>query len=173
MRRLRASLLALTATLALVAVGASPAVAAPRTLNFSLIFHGSVSNSCPPGVLTCATVLVPGFGRATATFTGTSFIPGVPEPNCFTAGGIVGVTLQSDGSTLLLATEQVGCTPGASGTAPGTLGTSGGPPFLAEGTWSVIGGAGIFAGATGGGTASTNNAGDVSVSRYFGTITLP
>ena len=152
-------------------VAANPAVAAPRTIDFKLIFHASVSNSCPPGVLTCGTVLVPGFGSATATFTPTGFVPGVPAPNCFLGEGIVDITLESDGGTLLLATEQVACTPGASGAAPGTL--SAGPPFQGEGTWSVIEGTGVFSGATGGGTASTNNAGDVTVSRYFGTITLP
>src|SRR5262245_39253368 len=77
----RKPLLALTATVALAAavgaVTASPAVAAPQAVDFKLIFHASVSNSCPPGVLTCGTVLVPGFGAASATFTGTGFIPGV------------------------------------------------------------------------------------------------
>jgi hypothetical protein len=170
MRRLRTPLVALTATFTLAvvvgAVAARPAVAASRTIDFKLIFHASVSNSCPPGVLTCGTVLVPGFGSATATFTPTGFVPGVPEPNCFIGEGIVGITLERDGSTLLLATEQVACTPGASGAAPH-------PPFQGEGTWSVVEGTGVFSGATGGGTASTNNAGDVTVSRYVGTITLP
>jgi len=122
-----------------------------------------------PGVLTCGTVLVPGFGQAMATFTGTGFIPGVPEPNCFIGEGIVGITLESDGSTLLLATEAIACTPGASGSSPGQAPA----PFQAEGTWSVIEGTGVLSGATGRGTASTNNAGDVTVSRYFGAITLP
>jgi hypothetical protein len=161
-------LMAIVALAAVVgAVTARPAAAAPQTVDFTLIFHASVSNSCPTGVLTCGTVVVPGFGQAMATFTPTGFVPGVPEPNCFIGEGIVGITLESDGSTLQLATEAAACTPGASGSAPG------GAPFQAEGTWSVIEGTGVFSGATGGGTTSTNNAGDVTVSRYFGTITLP
>jgi len=162
--------LALTAavvlTAAIGAVSAASAVPASQAVNFKLIFHASVSNSCPPGVLTCGTVLVPGFGQAAATFTPTGFVPGVPEPNCFIGDGIVGITL-SDGSMLALTTEQVACTPGASGTAAGS------PPFQGEGTWSVIAGSGVFSGAIGGGTASTSNAGGVTVSRYSGTITLP
>jgi hypothetical protein len=129
MGKLRQPVLVLMATVALAAVvgavTARPAVAAPQTVDFKLIFHASVSNSCPPGVLTCGTVLVPGFGEALATFNPTGFVPGVPEPNCFIGEGIVGITLESDGSTLLLATEAVACTPGASGSSPG----SGGAPF--------------------------------------------
>jgi hypothetical protein len=117
-------------------------------------------------------VNVPHFGRATATFTPTGFAPG-PGENCFTGQGIVGVQLDSDGSTLRITTVQIVCTPGASAGSPGTQGPSQGEPFQADGTWAVLDGSGIFAGATGGGTATSINGGHIAVSVYKGTVTLP
>ena len=48
-----------------------------------------------------------------------------------------------------------------------------GEPFDADGTWSVVDGSGVFAGATGGGTLTAINGGHISVARYVGTIALP
>ena len=162
-------------TLALLIVGAvfaSSASARPRTIDFTLIFNASPEDACDPGVLICGRVQVPGFGFAMATFTPTGFELG-PGPNCFTGQGLVGITLESDGSTLVLTTTAVACTPGGSGSSPGSIGPSQGSPFQGDGTWSVVDGTGTFAGATGGGTNTALNAGHFEVAKYEGSLTLP
>jgi hypothetical protein len=145
------SALALVAAAALAVV--LPASAA-GTEEFKAHFHGSPSG-CPPGVDTCGKGVVKGFGTVTTSLTFTGAVPG-PGANCFTASADRVVTLDSDGSMLLLA---------LSGTICGNKVT---------GTFVVAGGAGVFAGATGGGTiVGTAIPGEPSDTVHFsGTITL-
>lgn len=71
----------------------------------------------------------------------------------------------------MLTQTGVVCFPGQSTLAPGAL-RSFGNPFTLTASWTVAGGTGIFAGASGSGSAKTQNAGDGGTTTLLGTITL-
>ena len=143
----------LTLLAALVAfVGAVPA-SAQRTQDFKAEFS---EVECP-GADLCGKGVVHGFGTVTTALVFTGVAPG-PGANCISASADRTQTLDSDGSTLLMT---------ASGTVCGTK---------IDGTFSIVGGTGVFAGASGGGTlwGSTTNPKIFSqVAHFRGTITLP
>ena len=163
--------LAVLAALAVLVI-APPASA--ETVEFEADVQGffGIRNSspCPPG-LDCGRARIEGFGKATRTLAITGFEPGVP-PGCNSVTAVEQMVLETDGSTLTLELEAAICTPGASGSAPHTPQAQG-DPFNATGTFTVIGGTGAFAGATGGGTLTSVGAGDAIVIHYEGTLTLP
>lgn len=128
------------------------------------------SSTCPPD-LDCGRARIDGFGKATRTLAITGFAPGVPE-GCNSLTAVERLVLDADGSTLELALEAALCNPGASAAAPHTP-RSQGDPFTATGTYVVLGGTGVFAGATGGGTLTALGAGDAIVIHYDGTLALP
>ena len=95
------------------------------------------------------------------------------EP-CVDFTGTTTVTLQDAvGSTLVIAELDNQCTPGNSTNTSGNQLHSFGNPFYGDGTWTIVSGTGVFAGATGTGTVSYVAAGDALVEHYSGTITLP
>ena len=167
----RATVLVSLAVLGLL-VAALPAAA--QTVDFDATVRASfgIRNSieCPPD-LDCGTARVDGFGKATRTLAITGLAPDSP-PGCDTITGIEHMTLDSDGSTLDLAVTAALCYPGASHSAPDDEARSQGDPFKASGTFEVIDGTGVFAGANGRGTLTAIGAGDAIVIHYAGTITL-
>ncbi len=110
---------------------------------------------------------VSGYGGATLTCSVTSFTP-IPGTSCFSAtySGAIALT---DGSVLDLEANGVGCAVGNSGEAPGSS-VSYGNPISLSGVFSITGGSGVFAGASGGGTFIDYFAGDVQVVTLNGTI---
>lgn len=145
--------------LAIVALGilatALPS-SAQSTQEFKAQFHDSSSSACPPGVGECGKGVVKGFGTVTTTLTFTSLGPG-PGANCVTGTADRVVTLDSDGSTLLLALAGTICDQKISG------------------TFTIAGGTGTFEQATGGGTIlGVAIPGAPSDTVHFrGSITLP
>ena len=143
----------------LAAVGAAAAVmpaSAQSTQEFKAQFQDTPSATCPAGVDSCGRGIVKGFGTAATTLTFTDFVPG-PGANCVTAMGVRVVTLESDGSTLVLSLTGTICN------------------LAISGTFSIDSGTGVFDGAVGGGTISgVAIRGKPSDSVHFsGTITLP
>jgi hypothetical protein len=146
--------------LVVVAAVAACATALPAlgatTQEFKAQFHDTPSSDCPQGVDTCGHGLVKGYGTAATTLTFTSFAPG-PGLGCVTATGERVVTLNRDGSTLVLS---------LTGTICGQA---------VAGTFTISGGTGVFSGAVGGGTISgvaIRGIPSDAVS-FRGTITLP
>ena len=93
----------------------------------------------------------------------------------YTAGGITGVrTLTfADGSTLGLAEiHTANAFPGNSHDVPGRPGTIG-RPNRDTFTWTVTGGTGAFAGATGSGTGASVLAGDELTFWFTGSVSVP
>jgi hypothetical protein len=88
--------------------------------------------ACPPGFDFCGKGLVHGFGTATTTLNFTGAEPGPGD--CLMATAVRTITLDSDGSTLLISIAGTICDQKLSG------------------TYAVISGTGAFAGATGSGT---------------------
>jgi hypothetical protein len=111
---------------------------------------------CPVGIDLCGKGVVQGFGTVTTTLTFTSFLPG-PWANCVTGTADRAVTLDRDGSTLLIA----------------VVGTICDQKILAA--FTILGGTGVFSGATGGGTfwGVTMPGPPADSVHYRGTITLP
>lgn len=111
-------------------------------------------------IATCyGTGTVQGYGRVTSTIV-------------FTPTSVTRTLTFSDGSTLVFAefwgTDESG-PPGGSGEAPRSE-KSWGWPFFDYGTWEVIGGTGMFDGATGSGVSENVLAGDTIVLRFTGSI---
>lgn len=122
--------------------------AAATTYDFRASFKGS---DCGPDL--CDTGTIQGFGRVTSRLHFTSLGPG-PSPTCSSGTADRLITLDADGSTLQLAVD---------GTICGR--------FI-DGTFSVVGGTGVFGGATGDGTLR-GIAHNGEAVQYRGTLTLP
>jgi hypothetical protein len=143
--------------LALLVGIAALAVALPALAQGTQDFKADFSEVECPGADLCGKGVVHGFGTVTTTLVFTSFAPG-PGANCISASADRTQTLDNDGSTLLMT---------ASGTVCGTK---------IDGTFAIVGGTGVFEGASGGGTlwGSTTNPKIFSqVAHFRGTITLP
>ena len=153
----------LTAMVVLGALAATLPASAATTQEFRAELHDN--QVCPAGFDLCGKGLVQDFGTVTTTLAFTSFGPG-PE-NCSSVTAERVLTLDSDGSTLRLFLEGILCPQGAAGSnAPGT----------GSGTFTVIGGSGQFAGATGNGELTIQATGVPGLSdtaHYEGTLTLP
>jgi hypothetical protein len=165
----------------LAVVTASVFVAAPGALaqtttlqaSFKESFGRARAHPCPAGAdefLLCGTGTVAGFGEATSVTELVSIGDIDPETNCADVVWRRTITLE-DGSTLTLIESGVVCFPGESVNSS-SAGHSFGNPFRFEGTFTIVGGTGIFAGATGTGTSRIRTAGDQGHSRLSGTITL-
>jgi hypothetical protein len=171
----RVLVLMTVAATALIAF-ASP-TQAQTTIGFEALFHeefegASPFQPCPTGdpAVPCAVGHIRGFGKATIRY---EFISGEPVDSCFHAIFVATMTLLDGSGTLVTEEDDTFCTPGSSGDSPGNQLHSFGNPFSIEGTWVVLSGTGVFAGATGGGTNSARGAGDVIIDTYAGTIELP
>lgn len=151
---------------------ALPATA--QTVAFDADVQGSfgirASDTCPPG-LDCGRARIDGFGAATRSLALTGFTPGVPA-GCNSVTALEHMVLNDGSGTLDLALDAALCNPGASAAAPHSP-RSQGDPFKATGTFTVIGGTGVFAAASGNGTLRSVGAGDAIVIHYSGTLTLP
>jgi mannose-6-phosphate isomerase-like protein (cupin superfamily) len=173
--KMRRFLIAVTAAGAMLLAFASPTLA-QTTVSIDADFHEQFEGaapfkSCPTGGTDpCGVGRIKGFGKATERFV---FESGEEVDSCFHYQGTTTMTLQDGSGTLVIAEEETECYPGNSSDAPGNLLHSFGNPASAEGTWVVLAGEGVFAGASGGGTLSYHAAGDALIIRYFGTVSLP
>jgi hypothetical protein len=167
------------ATLAVVTASvfvAAPGATAQTTTfqaSFKEGFGRATAHPClaaPGELLLCGTGTVVGFGEATSRTELVSFENFDPETSCADIELRRTITLE-DGSTLILLESGVICWPGNSTNAPGAM-KSFGNPFQFEGTFTIVGGTGVFEGATGTGTSEIRTAGDAGHSTLSGTITL-
>jgi hypothetical protein len=159
------------ATVGLLLTLSSLPVAAQTTITFRSIVHETFERraSAEPCVFdevadtfTCpGTGTVQGFGQVTSSIVFSSTAPPVRT-----------LTF-ADGSTLVLAEDEFISEriPGKSADAPGAE-VGFGHPFFAEITWVVVGGTGVFAGASGSGTQIVQGAGDVVNIKMIGTLTF-
>ena len=161
--------------LGLITCAIAASAAAATTTSFSAeffeTFGRATAHSCPPDVFLCGTGTVAGFGNATETVVLTEF-----DPELASATGCSPLTLTrtitlDDGSTLV--TEETGtvCFPGNSFGTRGSF-VSFGNPASFEGTYTILGGTGVFKGARGTGTSTFTNSGDAGHASLSGTITL-
>jgi hypothetical protein len=133
-------------------IAALPATA--QTQSFKADLHDNLA--CPPGFDFCGKGLVHGFGTATTTLNFTGAVPGPGD--CLTATANRTITLDSDGSTLLVAIAGTIC------------------DQKLDASFTVTGGTGVFAGASGGGTLEGTATGVPVPSDTIhlrGSITLP
>jgi hypothetical protein len=159
-----------TALLALCAVSTAAAQTVSLEASFHERFGRAVAHPCSPPAFLCGSGAVEGFGPATSTFEILSFTNLDPETAC--ADTIIRYTITlSSGGTLVLTETGVVCFPGNSTFAPGAS-KSFGNPFRLTATWTVTGGTGVFAGASGSGSAETRGAGEAGHATLSGTITL-
>jgi hypothetical protein len=150
------------ALVALAALGALPASAAD-TSAFRAELHDNLT--CPVGFDLCGKGELNGFGTVTTTLTFTGFARG--PGNCATLAAERVMKLDSDGSSIVLAVEGTLCPQGGAG---------GHAPGIGQGTFTVVGGTGRFAGASGAGSLSVQATGVPGLSdtaHYTGTLSLP
>lgn len=116
--------------LATVGLLAAVSPAGAQTQAFRAELHDNFA--CPPGFDFCGKGLVHGYGTATTTLVFTGATPGPGD--CLTATAIRTITLDSGGSTLVVAIDGTICAQ------------------KLDATYVVVGGTGVFAGASGSGT---------------------
>jgi hypothetical protein len=121
----------LITVLAALVAAAAPTTGATTTQSFRAELHEA--DACAPGLDLCGNGVVHGFGRASTTLAFTSFAPG-PGETCVTGTADRAIVLDRDGSTLRLEIAGTICRQ------------------KIDGTYEVVGGSGLFAGAAGGGT---------------------
>jgi hypothetical protein len=164
-----AKLIVLSALAALALAVSAQAQTMDLEVDVQGLFGIRNSVECPPS-LDCGKARIDGFGKATRTFQITGFTPDV-LPGCNFVSGVDHLVLDSDGSSLDLGLAATLCGPGSSENAPDSP-RSQGDPLRATGTFSVLGGTGTFADATGGGALLAIAAGDSIVIHYSGTLVL-
>ena len=120
---------------ALVMAGVSSAKAA-TTVRFESQFELAFDSSCGVGVLACGTGSVAGFGSASAITTSVSI---TPAPPCLAVTSNSTITFA--GGTIAVRGDTLRCSPGEA------------RMLLSKGTFTITGGTGDFAGASGGGMA--------------------
>jgi hypothetical protein len=170
---MRKAVLVAAALLAL-ALAAAPTVSAQSTnleARFQEFFGRSTSHPCPAPFFFCGrTRDMAGFGPATSTFEILTF-DFDPATACGDTTFRYTITLSSGAGTLTLIGDGTVCFPGNSTFAPGAA-KSFGNPFGLTFTWTVTGGTGVFAGASGSGTGASKGAGESGHTALSGAITL-
>jgi len=163
--------------LALAVAAPAPAATSAFGASFQEFFGRANAHPCVPAtptVFTCGVGTITGYGAATSTFEVLSFDDFDPETACGTSTARRVITLSDGTGSLVLAEAGSVCFPGKSFFTPGAAsGHSYGNPVVLELTWTVSGGTGVFAGASGSGTDSFRNAGDSGHADLTGTLTLP
>jgi hypothetical protein len=158
----------LPAALALsLAYAATTAAATP---NFEGTFV-DVYSQCPtnpPSLVFCGDGTVPGFGRASSTVGLTALPAPIPDSDCETIHAIRTITLLDGSGALTLSESGTLCPPSSSAGAYAV-----GGPFTVAKAYTVVGGSGVFAGATGSGSDVNRSAGNSQVSVLDGTLWLP
>ena len=167
---MRKVLLLAAALVALAAAPAAPAQSTSFEARFQEFFGQSIPHPCSAPFLVCGTGEVAGFGSATSTFEILT-IDFDPATACGETTFRYTITLSSGAGTVTLTGDGTVCFPGNSTFAPGAM-KSFGNPFQLTFTWTVTGGTGVFAGATGSGTGVTKTAGESGHTVLSGTITL-
>jgi hypothetical protein len=140
----------------------SATAGAATTQSFHATFHDvAFQNSCSPPIVFCGSGVVGGYGRATTVVRVTSIVP-IAGTSCMAVAGTREITLEEGTGTLASSFSGVRCPLG-----------EGGHAFRIQFSYTIAGGSGVFAGATGSGTGINTTAGNVQVVSLAGTITLP
>jgi hypothetical protein len=169
MKAVRVSLLALVVALGVAVPGAFAQTT--QNIDLTLSSHlGKQKQAQTCGLLPCGTTTLPGFG--TASWTIIPLSGDEVTRGCGPASAMVTLDLTSGAGGLDVLVEGQICYPGNSHGAPGHL-TSFGNPLTFSGTYAIIAGTGVFAGASGSGTATLKAAGALIRARATGTLTLP
>ena len=138
---------------------ASSAIASPRGRLRATATEDFVSTGCSftpsPSADLCGTAKTKGFGKATIETVITSFAP-LPS-GCFADTHTSTLHFKRDDNSLVLDIS-------------GTLCPTGGPNFTFSGGYTVAGGTGDFAGATGSGSATSVRQDGPIVEEFSGTI---
>jgi hypothetical protein len=164
--------LGLLLALAAIVVPTASAATTSFSVTFQEFFGRSVPHPCSPPSYVCGEGVVAGYGSATTTLEITSFTNFDPEEACGDTTLLRTITFAN--GTLELTETGTVCFPGKAFFTPGaSSGHSYGNPVRISTTWTVTGGTGAFAGASGSGTDQVKTAGDVSHSSLSGTLTLP
>ena len=153
---------------AALAVVTAPA-SATTTSNLEAAFQYHYGHAAEIPAAPASRARSAGYGSATATCSVTSLTP-IPGTSCANATYDATIEL-ADGSSLSLHASGTVCPVGNSGNAPGSL-VSYGNPISLHGTFTIAGGTGVFAGASGEGSFLDYFAGDVQVVQLNGTLAL-
>ena len=163
----------------LVIVTLATSAGATVTVSFDAQFRqhfgrGVGASSGPCDIAFCGSGQVMGYGDAELTIIVTSADP-IALSGCDFALAVTGTaTIQlTDGSRLVLDETGTYCLPGGSSSSPGNFFHSYGNPWEIDATYTITGGTGAFAGATGGGANAIREGGDAQVAVYAGTLLIP
>jgi hypothetical protein len=167
----RITLLAALGVVALLVI--APLAEAQTTQSFEAHFKNVQQRNAPPcpgGILDfCGAGTVSGFGPASYELQPTGVTP-VPSSGCLAVTAVVTITLADQSGSFTADATATVCFPGNSQNTAKSA-NSFGNPFKAEGSFVITGGTGVFAGATGSGTATFRGAGAITMLDVTGTIT--
>ena len=157
--------------LAAIASVVVPPAAQAQVEPFDASFKGKQTRNAPPCAvgLVCGTGTIDGYGAASFSLTPTSLGPAGGACRAVTA--VTLLTLSDGSGSLTLSAAGELCTPGRSASAPGMVGAFGNP-LAVSATYEVIGGTGVFAGASGDGAATLTSAGARQHLSASGTLDL-
>lgn len=164
--RKRFALAALAATIACLAFAIAGTAATTGSFQATFVDIYSQCPIHPPTLVFCGDGTVAGLRQASSTASLTGPLIPIPGTDCVALTAARTITL-ADGDSLTLSETGTKCPPSD------TAGENAqGSPYTVAKTYTISGGTGIFAGATGSGTDLNRSAGNSQVSIISGTITL-
>lgn len=163
MRRHTALLLLAGAFAALVITSAGTA-AAPQRLQATFVDIYSQCPTSPPTLVFCGDGTIAGYGDAYSTASLTAPPTPIPGTDCLEIHAVRTITLSDGSGGLLLAETGTLCPPSLDAVS------AAGGPFTVAKSYTIAGGTGVFAGATGTGSDVNRSAGNSQVSVISGTL---
>ena len=162
----RSALAALTAAVACLVFASAGTAATTGSFQATFVDIYSQCPIHPPTLVFCGDGTVAGLGQASSTASLTGPLVPIPGTDCLALTAVRTLTL-ADGDSLTLSESGTKCPPSDSAGQ-----NAQGRPYTVAKMFTIIGGTGIFAGATGSGTDVNRSAGNSQVSVISGTITL-
>jgi hypothetical protein len=148
-----------------LAAGSAAATSASFQATFVDVYSQCPTN--PPTLVFCGDGTVAGYDAASSTVGLTAPPAPIPGTDCLAISAVRTITLADGSGSLTLAESGTLCPPSE---AAGD--NAAGSPFTVAKTYTITGGTGVFAGASGSGSDVNRSAGNSQVSVLSGPITL-
>jgi len=142
---------------------AASASTTPSRFQATFVDIYSICPTSPPSVVFCGQGTIAGFGHAESTVALTSIAP-LSGTDCLALTAVRTSTLDDGSGSLTMDESGTLCPPSSA------AGDAAGGPYTVAKSYSIAGGTGVFAGATGSGSDINRSAGNSQVSVISGTI---
>lgn len=158
------TLLLLAGAFAALAFASAGTAASSESLQATFVDIYSQCPTSPPTLVFCGDGTVVGYGPAFSTASLTAPPTPIPGTDCLDIHAVRTITLTDGSGSLLLAETGTLCPPSSD------AGSAAGGPYTVAKAYTIAGGTGVFAGATGSGSDVNRSAGNAQVSVISGTL---